>query len=280
MESENNVSQEEKNVLHSLKDVVGYFLETGIMHNHCGDIEKVLQLRKILCVSDLASIPKITYNAAYRAQIQSNSAVNKYVLFAWQRMCEIETDGIPAAGKVSWEELEKAVPQIKRILLETDISKMLSLLSKKLSECGISFSIVHNFPGAPVQGFIKQCEDGHVVLCLTIRRKWMDTFIFTLFHEIAHILNGDLSVRFVDFTEEKNEMEKAADARARNMLIDPQLYREFVSNPSNYNNNSCIENFAKCAGVRPSVVVGRLQNDGWLDWSQFNNLKERLEWKC
>ena len=37
IEADNNVSDEEKNILHSLKDVIEYFLEQGIMHNHCGD---------------------------------------------------------------------------------------------------------------------------------------------------------------------------------------------------------------------------------------------------
>ena len=91
------------------------------------------------------------------------------------------------------------------------------------------------------------------------------------------MLNGDLSVRFVDFTDEKSEMEKNADERARNMLIDPELYRKFVLSRSNYTTESGIEQFAKTAGVRPSVVVGRLQNDGWLEWSQFNKYIEKIE---
>lgn len=278
IEAENNVSDEEKNILHSLKDVIEYFLEQGIMHNHCGDTEKVLQLRKILCVSNLASVPKITYNAAYRAQIKSNTAVNPFVLFAWQRMCELETKNIETEGNVSKEKLEAAVPEIKKILLLSDTHKMLKLLQGKFAECGIALKIVHNFPGAPVQGFIKESwDDGQTILCLTLRRKRMDTLIFTLFHEIAHVLNGDLSVRFVDFTDEKSEMEKNADERARNMLIDPELYRKFVLSRSNYTTESGIEQFAKTAGVRPSVVVGRLQNDGWLEWSQFNKYIEKIE---
>ena len=44
--------------------------------------EKILELRKLLRVSSLSVIPKIPYNAAYRAQISNNVAVDAYVLFA------------------------------------------------------------------------------------------------------------------------------------------------------------------------------------------------------
>ena len=74
-----------------MSDVAGYFIERNFMRNNCGIAEKIIQLRKLLCVSDLTSIPKITYSAAYRAQIANSTAVSPYVLFAWQRLCEIET---------------------------------------------------------------------------------------------------------------------------------------------------------------------------------------------
>lgn len=37
-----------------------------------------------------------------------------------------------------------------------------------------------------------------MILCMTLRQKFADIFWFTLFHEIAHILNGDTKHAFID----------------------------------------------------------------------------------
>jgi HTH-type transcriptional regulator/antitoxin HigA len=38
----------------------------------------------------------------------------RYVLFAWQRMCELLTDNIDVAEEVNLEMLRKRIPEIKQ----------------------------------------------------------------------------------------------------------------------------------------------------------------------
>lgn len=40
-------------------------------------------------------------------------------------------------------------------------------------------------------GALRNSEDGSLILCMTLMQKFAGIFWFTLFHEIAHILNGD-----------------------------------------------------------------------------------------
>ena len=94
LQEEFEITQEEIDLLKPLRDIVSYFIEREYMHNNCGDASKVIQLREFLQISDLTQIPKITYNAAYRAQLSTNVKVDPYVLFAWQRLCEKETESI------------------------------------------------------------------------------------------------------------------------------------------------------------------------------------------
>lgn len=272
----NSISHEEIAVLKTLHDIVLYFTEKGYIKNGCGDVEKVMQLRKFLNVSDLLLIPKITYNAAYRAQLSSNVKADPYVLFAWQRLCEkvAEKDNI---DKTLNKELLKQKLQDIKSMMFGGINEGIRNLQDIFRECGISFHVVKNFRGAPVQGFIKECVDHRLILCLTIRRQRADTFWFTLFHEIAHILHGDYKMRFVDFDSIDNETEVKANAFAGNVLIEPDLYRKFIRT------NNCttwpgIEEFAKIARVQPFIVLGRLQNDGILDWSDYTNKVQRYKW--
>lgn len=276
IKDEQNITEEELAVLKPLHDIIDYFIEQEYMHNHCGGVTKVMQLRNLLNVSNLTSIPKITYNAAYRAQLTKSVSVDPYVLFAWQRLCEKKTEWIPWETQLDTEELRASVPDIKSMMFGK-INDGIQALQKRLAQCGVAFQVVKNFRGAPVQGFIKEASNHRIILCLTIRGKRADSFWFTLFHEIAHILHGDYTLRFVDFESVSGEQEERANQFARDALLAPEPYRKFV-HTKNYMKWSEIEAFASEMKVEPFIVLGRLQNDKLLDWSMYTHKIKRYEW--
>ncbi|MDE7293020.1 MAG: hypothetical protein K2N72_01200 [Oscillospiraceae bacterium] len=277
IEEENGITDEELSILKSMKDVVDYFLKIGIMHNHCGDVEKVIQLRQILCVINLDLVPLITYNAAYRAQIKTSTSIDPYILFAWQRMCEILTENVNINKSFDSGKLYDCIPKIKELLFENDPNIMVQQLKKLFADCGVAFEVVQHFRGAPVQGFIKQTSNDKVILCLTIRGKKADKFWFSLFHEVGHLLNGDLNARFVDFDSLSGSMETKADIFARDTLIEPNLYKQFVSS-GKYHSLEEIKKFSRYAKVPHWITIGRLHNDEWLDWSYFANEAPSYTW--
>jgi len=276
LQEEHEISQEEMGLLKSLHEIMIYFIERGYIHNNCGDASKVIQLREFLKISDLTQIPKITYNAAYRAQLTTNVKVDPYVLFAWQCMCERETENISISKSLDKGLLRRSIPQIKRAMFG-NINQGIKELQDILAECGIAFQVVKNFRGAPVQGFIKETSEGRLILCLTIRGKRADRFWFTLFHEIAHILNGDNKTRFVDFDSVQGKAEQLADQYASDTLISPTLYRKFILS-RDCTSWERIRTFAEANEVQPFIVLGRLQNDGYLDWSEYPDKVARYDW--
>ena len=73
-----------------------------------------------------------------------------------------------------------------------------------------------------------------IILSMTIRGAFADQFWFTLFHEIGHLLNGDIiNNQFIDYTDSKSDMEDKADEFARKTLIDEESYNTFTR--ENYN---------------------------------------------
>ncbi len=276
IKEENSISAEEIAILKPLHDIMTYFVQQHYMHNDCGDASKVMQLRELLNVSDLSLIPNITYNAAYRAQLSSNVKIDPYVLFAWQRLCEKETEKIEVKNSLNIDLLRNKLQEIKAMMFD-EINQVINKLQQIFSECGIAFKVVKNFRGAPVQGFIKETVSHRLILCLTIRRQRADTFWFTLFHEIAHILNRDFSARFVDFDSIQSEQEGKADTFASNYLIDPEIYREFLRSVTTITWPD-IQELAEKAQVTPYIVLGRLQNDGYLDWSDYTDKIPRYSW--
>ena len=260
-EEVNNISVEEINVLKILKDVLECWSGMGWIDISSDEATQVLGLRRICCVSNLLDIPRTSYVASYRVQVK-NSVANVYVLFAWQRMCEILTEDIVVAESVDVTLLRKKIPQIKEVMF-ADVSQIPGKLERIFSECGISFRIVPNFRGAPVQGFIKR-NGRSLILCMTTRQKWADVFWFTMFHEIAHILNDDTKTVFVDFDSVSAEIETAADKMACEFLLAPKAYMEFVGN-GDFSKRS-IEKFASLQHVKSYIVEGRLMKEGRISW--------------
>ena len=262
-EEVNNITEAELGVLKNLKEVIEIWTLFGWLDKEANPVAMVLDLRMIFGISNILDIPKISYVASYRAQNKNNN-VDPYVLFAWQRMCELLTKDIDIADEVDVERLRDKIPEIKQVMFmrANQIQKKLSAI---FADCGIAFRIVPNFTGAPVQGFIKKMEDGALILCMTLRQKFADIFWFTLFHEVAHILNGDTKHDFIDFDSVAGDIEAKADRMAGEFLIESKAYKRFIESEG-YKRLSDIEKFADSQNVRDYIVKGRLMKEGIIPW--------------
>ena len=274
-EEQNHISEEEFEILKPLKDILAYMNQISILPNGLGDVEKIVYLRRFLRISSLESVTKIPYNAAYRAQISNNATINPYVLYVWQYVCESLATKIETNQLLDKELLKDSLPDIKKIMF-VKAASIYDQLVKIFAQCGIAFHIIKHFRGAPVQGFIKTMRDGRLMMALTLRQARADIFWFSLFHEIAHVFNGDANDRFVDFSSIKSESEAKADKMARDILIDNADYILFVKGDDF--SESAIKSFAETQNVPPYIVVGRLQSDELIGWNQHTDMLIKYEW--
>ncbi len=128
--------------------------------------------------------------------------------------------------------------------------------------------ILPNIAGSRINGATKKIGD-NIMLMVSDRRFYSDSFWFTLFHEIGHIINGDYGI---SFEKETGEQELAADLFAEDSLIPREKYHEFVANKRFALND--IVRFAESINRDPGIVLGRLQNDGLVgfdDWTMKPN---------
>lgn len=267
----NNITEEELGILKNLKEVSKAWISFGWLDGEADPAAMVLDYRRIFGISNLLDTPKITYAAAYRVQ-SKNVNIDPYVLFAWQRMCELLTRNVEIAGEVDVEKLRLRIPDIKKVMFMR-ANQIHKKLSELFSECGIAFQIVPNFKGAPVQGFIKNTRDGTLILCMTLRQKFADIFWFTLFHEIAHILNGDTKHEFIDFDSVSGDIETKADKMAGEFLINSEKYQAFLDSQE-YKHSSGIERFAASQNVKAYIVQGRLMKEQIIPWKA----RPRYDW--
>ena len=165
-------------------------------------------------------------------------------------------------------------PKIKSLSLLPQ-KDFVQRLQKYFNTCGIAFVIAPQFKGAPVQGFIKTRQDGKTIICMTFRQCRADIFWFTLFHEIGHFINGDSKQKFIDFESSDNAKERKANMFAQNCLIAKSAYQDFIK--TNDFSLQAIKHFAESQNVLPTIVIGRLQNEKHLNWSDFSGEIVRYE---
>jgi len=99
-----------------------------------------------------------------------------------------------------------------------------------------------------------------------------DSFWFTLFHEIGHIINGDFGI---SFENELGDEEEKANFYAENALIPQDEYHRFIE--ANDFSIEKIVQFANSINRDSSIVLGRLQKDGFIiydDW-KYNLLRKK-----
>lgn len=233
------------------------------------EFERVYFLRKILNVSNLETISALN-KGYYRAQFDQNTSEN--IMYAWQYLCEKEVEN-QTEKTLDILSLKNKLQKIKNIMHEPS-EKHIELIKKELNECGILFTVKKHVKGAPVKGLTVNTSKNQVMIALTIRGKFVDIFWFTLFHEIGHVINGNINNKQKN-TKENGIEEKEADLFASNILIDKAMYNKFIQeNDFSY---PSIEKFAMINNVLPTIVIGRLMNDKKISWAN-SNLRTTYQW--
>lgn len=223
--------------------------------------EQIKKVREFLNVATLSVFTKRDMAVSFRnstTEITEASTVkaNTMVQIATNKALKVE------APKFNKKKFEEAVQYA--LTLTQKHNEFYSLIYKAFLEAGVIFIILPNISGSKTNGATKKIGD-NIMLMVNDRRLYADSFWFTLFHEIGHIVNGDYGI---SFEKETGKQEEAADKYAEDMLIPPEQYQEFVRN--NRFDVCAIKEFATYINRDPGIVLGRLQNDkkvAFDDWT-------------
>ena len=270
----NTITEEERAARKSLNDIVKYLRQEDRMPAREGMDESILSLRKALQISNIANLKTIVPEGAFR--LSAKAKVDPYVMGAWIRLCQIAGENRSVSGEFDPAKVDELVAKLKKIMFKTGDTVRKSLI-ELFSEYGIDFSIVKNFRGAPVQGYISKKKDDTYQIVMTIRGSYADIFWFSLFHELGHIVNGDVSGsnNFIDY-DANAEIEVEANKFAVSSLINPKEYNQFIKN-GDFSLNA-IKEFAANQKIKPFMVIGRLQREKRLEYNSFSSEKTRYKW--
>lgn len=229
--------------------------------------EKVINLRRYFEVVELSLLEnkQVTRIACRRLAVTEKS---DFALMAWAQEAKILARNIETSP-INIKRLINIIPEI-RYMTVLKPKEFCPKIKKILSECGIALVFLPHLKGSFLQG-ASFLDGNKIVVGLTARGKDADKFWFSLFHELAHIVLGHIGQ--IDGTTDQDEND--ADTWSRDTLISQESFVDFIEK-SDFSTIR-IQEFAKTIGIAPGIVVGRLQNEGYIKYSMMNELKEHYE---
>ncbi|MBW4565762.1 MAG: HigA family addiction module antidote protein [Mojavia pulchra JT2-VF2] len=150
---------------------------------------------------------------------------------------------------------------IAEILTCSEKVESIVRIPKLLADLGVHFVIVPHLSKTYLDGAAFYLNDNPVV-ALTLRYDRIDSFWFTLMHELAHIVLGHQGTYLdnLDALEENNE-ETEANQKAADWLIHSQTLNEFIIRSKKVFSRKAIEDFAENQHRHPGIILGRLHYD-------------------
>ena len=227
---------------------------------------------QIMAFYDTKSVSETPSDYCYHAR-KSTSYTSELTSIqrAWLHRCARLSKGVEAA-RFNAANISSAIEKLKLLLHEPVETRH---VSSCLSEFGVKLVVTQAFHGSKIDGACLWV-DGWPVIGLSLRFDRIDNFWFTLFHEIHHCNNQEMSLDVdlgqVPPGQSKPLTEIAADEFAIVNLVDQKKLENFIVSKGPLYSTRDIEAFASSIHVHPGLVVGQLQARKEVNYTTFRKL--------
>lgn len=254
---------------------VGDLVARGILSRGSGAAQRAGELLSFFGVSNPAGWEQYWGELVASYRMSERLPVSPYAVAVWLRDAEQQV-GNRDLPEYSADRLRSLVPELRSLTRASTIAGAIGLAQDLLESAGVGLVLIEGITGAPASGAVRWIR-GHPWIILTLRHKVDDQFWFSLFHEIGHLFERgrrrDVIEELDDDVLARND-EVAANDFARETLLPSRDVDDWLARTSI--DRGTIQDFAANQGVAPGIVVGRLQREGRIPRSRFNDLKRRV----
>jgi HTH-type transcriptional regulator / antitoxin HigA len=164
-------------------------------------------------------------------------------------------------GEYSAEKLAELAVSLPR---SVKTAEDFATLPDQFSNAGVRLVYVEALPGAKIDG-CAMFVDGHPVIGLSGRGKRLDKVLFTLLHEIAHILRGHVNADNLIVEDLDDGQESAREREVNEGAVGWIFPKGYPSVPARIN-APWVDQTASELGLARIMLIGQLQKRGRLDW--------------
>ncbi len=236
-----------------------------------GTLNEAKEFKEELLIQFIGPFKINDFALCYNRKSDNTNAENiDDILMAWR----IRVMNIAASEKLPVWNKENLTEEFFSELAKLSYLQEGPKLAKEfLNKAGIHFVIENHLEKSHLDGSSMLMPDESPLIALTLRHDRLDSFWFTLFHELAHVkqhLSENNTAYFDDmYNEMSKKIEKEADSYAKEMLIPSQLWKS--SGLRITSTASDIKKFASKYRISPSIPAGRLRFEN-KNYSVFTNL--------
>ena len=186
---------------------------------------------------------------------------------AWLHRASHLATGI-TAPKYSRKKLIEGLDDLRALLIEPEEVRH---VPRRLSDLGVRFLVVEHLPHTRIDGACLWLKSSPVIV-LSMRYDRIDSFWFTLAHELGHVINNhkfSIDVDLVGTNQEQTKpaQEVEADEFAATLLVPRDELDDFVARVAPLYSKKKIDGFASRIGVHPGIVVGQLHYRNRISYS-------------
>nr|WP_321453840.1 ImmA/IrrE family metallo-endopeptidase [uncultured Carboxylicivirga sp.] len=198
-----------------------------------------------------------------------------HAISAWLRQGELQAKQIEAPI-FDVKKLKSNIPAMRQLMVEqpADFFKQLQTLCLN---AGVVLLFTPKLPKVPLSGSTRWLHNVPLIQ-LTARYKKNDSFWFTFFHELGHIiLHGKkyISLENVDFAAADPVKEEEAHQFAVGITFSNEQEKELLENKTITEQD--IVDYAKKFNTHPAMIIGRLQHDGLIPYSVGRQFMEPID---
>lgn len=205
-----------------------------------------------------------TLPLAARRSNQLEAPTRSQLAWVGRVMQLAERRSVPAFNP---EELASFAAGLGRQVRDPD---QLGLVRQRLAEVGVILVCVPHVPGSKIDGGALRLADGTPTIGLSLRGRRFDGVVFTLAHEIAHVVLDHISDGATldeDIGQDTTSLiESAANDQASAWLFPNGIP---ITSPVS---ETKVRDVAAALGVHPALVVGRLHWEERLAWRALRGL--------
>ena len=207
-----------------VKDIDYNFWESlGVVASVTKKVDKVKELQKYFRISSLEILKRRDFLIQYKTEDETDRSVHIMNSNAWVQTA-INMGMQKEVQNFNKKKLEEVLPQIQKMTSQKP-QEVYCELDKILAKSGVALVLLPNLKKCKVKGAVKWLGKEKVILALNNCEQNEDSFWFSLFHELGHIMQQRIKILMIsdeNYTIEKDELmqrlETEADAFAKKML--------------------------------------------------------------
>ena len=210
--------------------------------------------------------------AAYTSLKQSHEP---HAISAWLRKGELHAKQIEAP-EFDVKKLKSNIPAMRKLMIEQPVS-FFDELKQLCLQAGVVLLFTPKLPKVPLSGSTRWLNNTPLIQ-LTARYKRNDSFWFTFFHELGHIiLHGKkyISLENIDFATVDPGKEEEAHQFAVRYTFTNEQEKEVLGNKIITEQD--IIDYARKFDTHPAMIIGRLQHDGYIHYSVGRQFMEPID---